>query len=202
MCLLSHVAVESGSGSDRSAAGRRHRRRVRTGPLATARLCFVLFCLTARRRRTANKTHAIKDGGEGTPRTSPEAAGGTGTLPFAGRNITNRHQSLHTPEFTLSLIFPRESRRGWWPETRPQLALSLLYCWRSRSPGGRRRSRIALVGASGRVGGATAALTGAGFEAGPTRLLGGGASAGNGRGFWLSGWAGFTMPSRFLYFKF
>lgn len=106
------------------------------------------------------------------------------------------------PEFTLSLIFPRESRRGWWPETRPQLALSLLYCWRSRSAGGRRRSCIALVGASGHVGGVTAALTGAGFEAEPTRLLEGGAYAGSGRGFWLSGWAGFTMPSRFLYFQF
>lgn len=29
--------------------------RVRTGSLATARSCFVLFCLTARCRRTANK---------------------------------------------------------------------------------------------------------------------------------------------------
>lgn len=39
-------------------------------------------------------------------------------------------RSLQTPEFALSLIFPRESRRGWWPETRPQLALLWLYCWR------------------------------------------------------------------------
>lgn len=101
----------------------------------------------------------MKDGGEEKPR-------GAGTPLLAGRNVTNQHQSLRTPKLTLSLIFPRESRRGWWPETRPQLALSLLSWWRPRSPGGRRPSGIALVAASGHVGGVTAALTGDGFEGG------------------------------------
>lgn len=135
--------------------------------------------LAAHSRRTAKKNTPLRDGGEEHKRMSPEEE----------RSLTNSRR-LHMPEFALSFIFRRESRRGWWPETRPQLALLLLYCGRSQALGGHRRSCDSAVGAPRHLGGARTALNGAGFEPGPARLLEGGASAGKGAERLSSGMGG------------
>lgn len=125
------------------------------------------------------------------PPTSLRDGGGENKRMSRGRNVTNE---LQMPEFALSLIFRRESRRGWWPETRPQLALLLLYC----------RSCDGALAAPRHVGGAGTALNGAGFEPGPARLLEGGASVEMGRSVCFSGWAESRMQDAvtFLYFGF
>lgn len=99
------------------------RRRIPAGSLTTARSCFVLSCLSSPLIPAAPlKNTPLRDGGGENKRMSPEEE----------RSLTNSKR-LRMPEFALSFIFQRESRRGWWPETRPPLAPLLLYCWRCQA---------------------------------------------------------------------
>lgn len=127
------------------------RRRIPAGSLTTARSCFVLSCLSSPLIPAAPlKNTPLRDGGGENKRMSPEEE----------RSLTNSKR-LRMPEFALSFIFQRESRRGWWPETRPPLAPLLLYCWRCQA---------LLAGVASRAtaaDGARTALNGAGGGTGP-----------------------------------